>query len=65
VGWDPEWAVNPSELREHLSHDNAKPPAGLVVADSLAHELGLEALDEFQPGFRWAPWQLPQGWTPH
>ena len=58
VGWDPEESVDPGVVGRRLRQDGLWKLEGLVVADALAGEWGIEALLEpFAPGFRWHPYE--------
>lgn len=58
VGWDPEESVDPHLVGTRLAEDGLWKLEGLVIADALATEWGVEALLEpFTPGYRWHPYE--------
>ncbi|MFB7718498.1 hypothetical protein [Nocardia sp. NPDC056100] len=59
VGWDPEWMIDPAELkREWFDEPGEASPHGLVLSEATHAELGLgDGSIVFQPGYRWIPYR--------
>ena len=56
VGWDPEGDVNPEELREQVAESGTTGFNGIVLAEQLARNLGLDtSMEPFTPGHLWFP----------
>jgi hypothetical protein len=57
VGWDPEWRVDPAELRQEWADELADGTlSGLVLAEDVLSDLRGPGLLPFAPGFLWIPY---------
>jgi hypothetical protein len=58
VGWDPEWRVDPGELRHDWADEmEAGQLPGLVLAEDVLQDLRGQGFVPFAPGFVWIPYQ--------
>ncbi|BCB75161.1 hypothetical protein GCM10022251_34810 [Phytohabitans flavus] len=57
VGWDPEWRVDPAELRQEWTDELATGTLpGLVLAEDVLSEMRGSGFVLFAPGFYWIPY---------